>query len=89
MSGLQPNFLRVLIPDEIEPAVSTMSSTKRTVLSLTSPTMFTISATLWLGRVLCIIAKSAPNLSPSFLANLARPVSGATTTRFSRFFCLK
>ena len=64
-------------------AVSTMSSMITQLRPLTSPMMFTTSATFALGRRLSMIARSESSLLAIARARTTPPTSGETTSRLS------
>ena len=57
-----------------------MSSPTMQILSRTRPAISVTATVSCVGRVLCMIAKSAPIISAKRTACLARPASGATET---------
>jgi len=79
MTSFAPRSINAVDAAHNVPAVSIMSSTKIHVLFSMSPMIFITVAILAFGRLLSIMAKSAPILLAMALALTTPPTSGETT----------
>ncbi len=84
-TSLAPAPMSASVASRSVPAVSTISSTMKATLSLTSPMMCMALATLASSRRLSMMARGVPSRLAKARARSTPPASGEMTIRFGRF----